>query len=245
MLVRRKSRTVNWKPAILRLWKRREAKLAFLGLGLVAITQWSFLRMNLEGTVTLEFVEIVTNGRGMEEGTLAKFRLRNESGEEISYYGIKAQEPYCEVRPAGENTRAEGRPVYESPYLDMGRQDGGWFPDERPVLPANEEVIVYVRVWHANGPWRMVMDYTLDGGNQWREYVPVRFHHWLPSQSTMRRGMQVASDPVAIKVRGLDFKQRYVLAQYRQITNSTALPVLRTMVVTNMDGSFGVKQVAR
>ncbi len=47
-------------------------KLALLGLVLVAITQWSFMRLHSED-VTLEFVEIVENGRGMEAETLAKF----------------------------------------------------------------------------------------------------------------------------------------------------------------------------
>lgn len=123
---------MNWKPAILRLWKRRDAKLACLGLLLVAIMQWSFLRMNPEGTVTLEFVEIVTRGRGSEEGTLAKFRLRNESGVDIRYNGLKAQEPDCEIRPVSQGTRAEGRPAYESPYL---LRDNPYWWSKMPCCP--------------------------------------------------------------------------------------------------------------
>lgn len=116
---------------------------------------------------------------------------------------------------------------------------------QNAVLPAGEEVIVYVRVWNANGPWRVVMDYDLDGSDWWVKYVPSQLHHWFPSQFIMGRRMQMASDPVDIKVRGLDYQQRRVMAQYRQFTNRTAIPVLHTTVVTNADGSFGLKQVAR
>ncbi|MCD6050605.1 MAG: hypothetical protein K0Q55_2008 [Verrucomicrobia bacterium] len=232
---------MNGKPAILRLWKRREAKLALLGLVLVAFTQWSFVRMNMEGTVTLEFVEIITRGRGTEEGTLAKFRLRNESGGEIRYYGFKAQEPDCEIRPVSGGTRAQGRPAYESPYL-LTDHPYSW--SKMPVLPAGDEVIVYVRVWNANGPWQMVMDYDLDGSDWWMNNVPPWLHKWFPLQPALGRRMQVASDPVDITVRGLDFKQRYVLAQYRRFTNSGVTNGMQMMLVTNADGSFELKQVS-
>lgn len=80
---RRKSRTVNWKPAILRLWKRREAKLALLGLVLVAITQWSLVRMNPAGTVTLEYLGHRSTANGDH---VVLLRLTNTGDSPVSYY---------------------------------------------------------------------------------------------------------------------------------------------------------------
>jgi len=234
-----KNDALNWKPAILRLWKRREAKLVLLGLVLVAITQWLFVQLNPEGTVTLEFVEIVTQGRGMEAGTLAKFRLRNESGGDISYFGMKEQEPDCEIRPSVKGTQAEGRPAYQSPDLFTNVMHV-W--SKMPVLAAGEEVMVYARVWKADGPWRMVMDYNLDGRDWWIKYIPSGFQKWFPLQSVMGREMEVASESVDIKVRGLDYDQRSVLAMYRMFTNSGVTNGMQMIVVTNADGRFDLKR---
>lgn len=233
---------MNWKPAILRLWKRRDVKLALLGLLLLAFTQWSFMRLNPAGEVTLEFVEMVTNGRGMEAGTLAKFRLRNESGGDISYFGMGEHEPDCEIQPVIARTRAEGRPAYESPYIIIGEMHM-W--SKMPVLPAGEEVMVYARIWHADGPWRMMMDYNVDGRDWWIRFIPVQFHKWFPPQSVLGREMQIASGPVDIKVRGLNLNQRLTLSHYRLYTNNWSSNGRPMTVVTNADGSFGLKQVTR
>ncbi len=228
---------MNWKPAILLFWKRREVKLAFLGLLLVAIMQWSFLRMNLEGTVTLEFVEMVTRGRGTEEGTLAKFRLRNESGGEIRYYGEKPQEPYCRIQPLAEGTYAEGGEVFRPDPSEM-YYHGVW---PTFAVPAGEEATVYALVWRANGPWRMEMKYNVDRRG-WMKYIPPRFQNWFMPQSASGSTMVVvASEAVDIKMSGLDINQRSVLAQYRKFSK---IPPLGTLtVVTNADGSFELKQV--
>ncbi len=233
---RSKSRIVNWKPAILRLWKRREAKLALLGLVVVAITQWAYTQLNSEG-ITLEFVEVITNGRGMEAGTLVKFRLRNKSGGEITYFGKNAQEPRGKV----ESLRKRG--LAESGY------SSGW---DKFTVQDGEEVVMYARVWTANGPWRMKLGYQMADRERWFERIQQQFLGWFSDQRVLQlrpmytdevRYMEVASETVDIKVRGLSIKQRAVLESYRRLLNLSVTNRMKTTVVTNADGSFELKQV--
>lgn len=238
---------MNWKPAILRLWKRRETKLVLFGLVLMAMVQWVFIRLNPEG-VTLEFVEIVTNGRGMETGTLAKFRLRNKLGQEITYYGQSAHEPNCKIVTYRKNDTADGGSVFAYPYVLVRTNSVNHW--SQFAVQDGEEVIVYARVGHAKGPWQLSMDYHYsEDDRDWRhKYVPERFHTWLsiphvfhPSLMEFRKA--VASETVDIKVRGLNHQQRIVLEDYRWALNKAATNRIQTTIVTNADGSFELKQV--
>lgn len=218
------------------------------GLVLLAIEQWSFRRLNPEG-VTLEFVEMVTKGRGMEAGTLAKFRLRNNSGRNITYYGKSAQEPQCNVASLGRDHSVEGGPVFVYPYVLRSTVGlvGLW---SEFTVKNGEEVIVYARVGHAEEPWQALMSYRHRVDDRdWRlKYVPQRFHAWLSiplvlHPSAAEVGQVVASDAVNIKVRGLTNKQRLVLEDYRWFLNKAVANRIQTTIVTNVDGSFELKQV--
>lgn len=233
---------MNWKPAILRVWKRMEAKAILIGFISVVCALWLSKQFNRDHIVTLEFVRMVT-GSSIERGALAEFRLRNDTLGEITYYGDKAEEPLCDVHDvpfvAGQET-SEGGIASHIPHPAASYYFG---PGKPFVVGPGEESTLYARVLRANGPWQLVMDYHEDSTGWWARFVPKYFHGWLIPQRTLGPAIKLKSEVLDIKVRGLDLGQRYTLMQHRMSTTRDGRPMFE--VVTNLNGSFNLKFIQR
>ncbi len=114
ILLRRNSRTVNWKPAILRLWKQRDVKLLLVvALLSVLVMAWK-LQPSPENTqVALEYL-----GQRVVEGgeTEVLFRLTNDGDLPVSYLTYYDRGPMVDFFSANgvmqKSGRLAGTPAY-------------------------------------------------------------------------------------------------------------------------------------
>lgn len=169
-------------------------KLALLGLGLVAITQWSFMRSNPEGKVTLEFVGLERRGTNNVQGTIVAFRLRNKSGTAISYGGISETVPVtCAIEPMLKDDHdVFGGNLSNVPVT-------GSFSVY--VLEPGEEKIVCGEVFVAEQSWRMTLHFWEGNPDSWWDkWVPYRFRKKLWGNVPPLEIGMVQSEPVHVLI---------------------------------------------
>lgn len=185
---------MNWKPAILRVWKRREAKLAFFGLLVVVIVQWSFLRSAPEGKVTLEFVGLERAGTNCIQGTIVTFRLRNQSGSAITYVGYSDAVPACAIKPMQKDDHeVSGGNLTNVPNPTSGSGD-------IYVLKQGEETLVRGEVFVAEQSWRMTLHFWEGAQSSWDRWVPDRIQSKLLGNKPLWEVGMVQSEPVHVLI---------------------------------------------
>jgi len=98
---------VNWKPAILRLWKRREVKLLLMVVLLVLVVAWNRLPAPENNRqVALEYL----GQRSVEGGeTELLFRLKNDGDSPVSYLTYYDRGPVVDFLNANGVTQESGR----------------------------------------------------------------------------------------------------------------------------------------
>jgi len=231
-----KGRRASW------LGQRRQVFWTIAGAALTVFIGW-MLWTAPSGGVRLEFAGMVTHRRSTETGALAEFRLKNGTKGAITYYGDKAEEPMCDVRDvpfvAGQKI-SEGGIASHVPHPAASYYFG---PGKPFVVNPGEEVAVYARVLRARGSWQLVMDCYEDSTGWWARFVPQYFHGWLIPQRSLGPAIKLKSEVLDIKVRGLDFGQRYTLMQHRMSTTRDGGPMFE--IVTNANGSFDLKFIQR
>jgi hypothetical protein len=206
---------VNWKSAILRLWKRREVKL-LIGGTVLAVSAVCFLhRSDPHSKVTLEFVGYERRGTNQVEGTILAFRLKNHSIKDITYLGVHTEStPICEVEPMDGNDRQH---QVIGGIMKPLQRGAGIIPTPYSVLRSGEERTVYCQVYLAEQSWLMKMSY-------WEGTQTNRVASWLPSgiQSQFVRSIHnlpkktLASKPVH---RIIPFLGRHSYGNYMYQTN--------------------------